>query len=135
MQDTYDPFSYLLSEIRAHDQGLRYWPPGQRQHYLDQLRADEAQEIAWGRRHLTLVHGPITDPEGAAILETIVADLATLVAGQDWYRFSGLPDHHLTLTVEGPDADNLVGLRAHLAATRARPAWRLITSPVVEVTP
>ena len=38
MQDTYDPFSYLLNEIRAHDAGLReHWDPYQRDHCFEVL--------------------------------------------------------------------------------------------------
>jgi hypothetical protein len=69
MQDTYDPFSFLLSEIQAYDAGQRNWNVELREHYLDELLADEAEEIAWGRRHLTIVYGPEWDPVSEQILD------------------------------------------------------------------
>jgi hypothetical protein len=132
MQDTYDPFSFLLNEIRAHDAGLRNWSPGQRDHYLDELLADEAQEIAWGRRHLSVVHGEVLDEVEAETLDDIVCALLDLIDGA-WHRFGGLADHHFTLTIVGPDADDVIG-RAAEVITRCKPDhWRVIATAVVEV--
>ena len=62
MHDTHDPFSFLLNEIQAHDAGDRTtWDGELRAHYLDVLLVEEAQEIAWGRRHLTVIHGETLD--------------------------------------------------------------------------
>mgnify|MGYP001012207719 CR=1 FL=1 len=69
MQDTYDPFSYLLHEIRAHDAGLREdWDTRQRDHYLETLLIEEAQEIAWGRRFtiVTVSASPTSLPRAAS---------------------------------------------------------------------
>jgi hypothetical protein len=132
MQDTYDPFSFLLNEIRAHDAGLRNWSPGQRDHYLDELLADEAQEIAWGRRHLTVVHREVLDEVEAETLDDIVCALLDLIDGA-WHRFGGLADHHFTLTVGGPDADDVIERAADIVA-RAKPDhWRVMRIAVVEV--
>jgi len=131
MQDTYDPFSYLLNEIRAHDAGRRTWTDGLRDHLLNELRADEAQEIAWGRRHLTVIHGEILDGIEAETLDDIVCDLLDLVDGA-WHRFGGLADHHFTLTVAGPDAEDLIARATHLA-TRAKPPHWQVTATAVAV--
>jgi hypothetical protein len=132
MQDTYDPFSFLLSEIQAHDVGLRNWSPGQRGHYLDELLADEAQEIAWGRRHLSVVHGKLLDEAEADALDDIVCALLDLVDGR-WHRFGGIADRHFTLTVDGPAAEDLIADAADLA-TRTKPThWRVVATAIVEV--
>ena len=114
MQDIYDPFSYLLNEIRAHDAGLRDWSPGQREHYLAELQADEAQELAWGRRHLTVVHGPVTDDSAAAQVDELIANLDQFGCYAHWTRLGGVPNHQLTLTVGGPDADQLIEAAAEV---------------------
>lgn len=134
MQDTHDPFSFLLSEIRAHDAGLRRWQPGDRDHYLAELIADEAQEIAWGRRHLSVIHGEVVDDVEAEALDDIVCALLDLLDGR-WHRFGGLDDHHFTLTVDGVDADEMIG-NAIDVIVRIRPQhWIVTTTAVVEVEP
>lgn len=134
MQDIYDPFSYVLGEIRAHDAGQRGWQPGIRDHYLRVLTADEAQELAWGRRHLTVVHGEVLDETEAEALDDIVCAILDLLDGR-WHRFGGIPDHHFTLTVDGPNADDLVHQIGDLA-TRAKPGhWAVVASAVVDPAP
>jgi hypothetical protein len=134
MQDTHDPFTYLLNEIRAHDSGLRHWQPGTRDRYLGELLADEAQELAWGRRHLTVVHGEVLDEVEAEALDDIVCALLDLIDGR-WHRFGGMPDHHFTLTVAGTDADELIDAAVEVAV-RARPVhWLITTTAVIEAAP
>lgn len=134
MQDTHDPFTYLLNEIRAHDAGLRHWQPGKRARYLGELLADEAQEIAWGRRHLTVVHGEVLDEVEAEALDDIVCALLDLIDGR-WHRFGGIPDHHFTLTVAGCDADELIDSAVEVAV-RSQPAhWLITTTAVIEAAP
>ncbi|MCP4303616.1 MAG: hypothetical protein GY788_01785, partial [bacterium] len=108
MQDTYDPFSFLLSEIRAHDAGLREdWHPDQRSQYLNHLLADEAEEIAWGRRHISAVHGPVRDEAHAELIDELFSAWEDLSARVDWSRIGGVADQHLTFTVQGPTANAL----------------------------
>lgn len=132
MQDTHDPFSFLLSEIRAHDAGLRRWQPGDRDHYLAELIADEAQEIAWGRRHLTIIHGEVIDEVEAEALDDIVCALLDLLDGR-WHRFGGLDDHHFTLTVSGPDADAFLESVATTLVPAIPAQWSVAMTAVVEV--
>lgn len=127
MQDTYDPFSFLLSEIRAFDAGEREnWDPYQRQHYLDVLLADEAEEIAWGRRHLTVVHGPTRDEVAAELLDELFSAWEDLAGLTSWSRIGGVPDHHLTLSVAGTCRDDALSAAAD-HALRANPGhWRIV---------
>ena len=133
MQD-HDPFTFPLGEIRAHDAGRRRWPVGERDCRLDQLLIEEAQEVAWGRRHLTIVHGCLVGEGDAEALDDIVCVSLDLLEGR-WYRFGGIPDHHVTLTVDGPDADLAIALVGD-AAVAIRPRhWMLLQTAVVEVQP
>lgn len=127
MQDTHDPFSFLLSEIRAHDAGLRAnWDDYQRAHYLEVLLVEEAQEIAWSRRHLTVVHGEPLDEVEAELLDDLFAAWEDIAAKPEWARIGGVPDHHLTLAVGGPAAAEHLAAAADLAA-RANPGhWHVV---------
>lgn len=132
MQDTHDPFSFLLNEVRAHDAGERDWGPGDKELTLQLLLVDEAQELAWGRRHLSVVHGQIGDEAAAETLDDIVCALLDLVDGR-WHRFGGIPDHHFTLTVEGPGADRLLADAIDLVVALRLPGWQVTDTAVVEV--
>ncbi len=134
MQGTYDPFSFLLNEIRAFDDGLRdNWDAYQRQHYFDVLLADEAEEIAWGRRHLTIVHGALVDEVEAEVLDDIFDEWANIAAEAEWSRVGGVPDHQLTLTVSGPNAGELLAAAADVAQ-RANPGhWRIVDSAIASL--
>ncbi len=129
MQDTYDPFSFLLSEIRAHDAGQRQdWDPHLRQHYLDSLLADEAEEIAWGRHHLTVVHGAAADEVQAELLDEVFSSWEDIAAAAEWSRLGGVTDDRLTLTVAGAHADTWLA-RAADAAHRSNPGhWHVSAS-------
>lgn len=127
MQDTHDPFSYLLNEIRAFDAGLReHWEPYQRDHYLDVLLIEEAQEIAWGRHHLTVVHGEPVDEVEAELIDELFAAWEDIAEHCEWARIGGVPDQQLTLTISGEASDYLAA-RAISCASTANPGhWLLI---------
>lgn len=130
MQDTYDPFSYLLSEIRAYDAGLREdWEPYQRDHYLDELLVEEAQEIAWGRRHLTVVHGEPADDVEDELLDELFAAWEEIAERGEWGRIGGVLDDHITVTFAGAQADEGLAIAAE-AALRLRPNhWVIADTP------
>ena len=96
----HDPFTFALNEIRTHDAGRRRWPLGERNRRLDELVATEAEEIAWGRRHLTLIYGEITNSEEEQALDDLVCTILDSLAGR-WNRLTGVPGRYLTVTVEG----------------------------------
>jgi len=126
MQDTYDPFSFLLSEISAFDAGEREnWDPCQRQHYFDVLLADEAEEIAWGRRHLTVVHGRLTDDIEADLLDDLFAAWEEVAVSASWARIGGVPDQHLTLTI-ADDSSDLFSAAIDVSLRLNPGSWRVI---------
>jgi hypothetical protein len=131
MRHAHDPFSFLLSEIRAYDAGFRVsWDDCQRKLYLDVLLVDEAEELAWGRRHVTLVHGEPVDEIDAELLDELCAAWIRLARQAEWSRMGAVPGHHVTFSVAGADADELVAIAAHLAA-RANPGrWKILDAAV-----
>ena len=131
MQD-HDPFTFRLNEIRAHDAGRRRWPVGERDRRLDELLTAEAQEIAWGRRHLSIVYGEITDEAEAQALDDVVCTILDALDGR-WHRLTGVPNRYVTVTVGDPDAQQVVhALQAHLAHLVPR-HWQIRDSAIVEV--
>jgi len=132
MQDIYDPFSYLQNEIRAHDAGLRPdWDANQRDHYLEVLLIEEAQEIAWGRRHLTVVHGEVLDDVDAELLDELFAAWEDIAGRVAWARLGGVPDDHMTITLAGPHSEDALTLASD-AALQLRPRhWIVTDTPIV----
>jgi len=128
----HDPFTFGLNEIRAHDAGRRRWPVGERDRRLDQLLAEEAQELAWGRRHLSVVYDEVNNEAEAQALDDLVCTILDALDGR-WHRLTGVPDRYLTVTIAGPDAQQVIHvLQAHLARL-ILPQWRVIDSAIVEV--
>jgi hypothetical protein len=129
MQDTHDPFSYLLNEIRAHDAGLREdWDPYQRDHYLETLLIEEAQEIAWGRRHLTVIHGPVLDDVVADLLDELFVAWEEVASRAQWGRIGGGEDSHLTLAIADPQSDRWMDLALDAVAATNPGTWRSTVS-------
>lgn len=127
MQDTYDPFSYLLNEIRAHDAGLREnWHDRQRDHYLEVLLVEEAQEVAWGRRHLTVVHGDPIDEVEAELLDELFAVWEEAAGHADWARIGGIADQHLTLSASGAGRDEALRAAAEYALQANPGKWIIV---------
>ncbi len=127
MQDTYDPFSYLFNEIRAHDAGLREdWAPYQRDHYLEVLLVEEAQEIAWGRHHLTVVHGEVLDDVEADLLDELFVTWEEIAAHAAWARIGGVPDRQMSLSISGPGRDAALASAANQALQLNPGGWRII---------
>jgi hypothetical protein len=128
----HDPFTFALNEIRAHDAGRRRWPVGERIRRLDELVATEAEEIAWGRRHLTLVYGQIATTDEEQALDDAVCIILDTIAGR-WNRLTGVPGSYLTVTIDGEGAPQLIHtLQAQLAAMTPR-HWALTDTAIVEV--
>jgi hypothetical protein len=131
MQRTYDPFSYLLGEIHAYDAGQRQWVPRLRQHYLDELLADEAEELAWGRRHLTVTYGPGHNQVSDEALDLLVHGMFANLPSTGWARLGGVTGHQLTITLEGPDADAIIDLMAYTLTCHNPGPWQVVERAVV----
>lgn len=94
-----------------------------------ELLTCEANEAAWGRRHLTVTHGDPVDVATAELLLGFYATLRTLAARGEWVRVRG-DAGYVTVTVAGNGADaRLVDFLA--AATAANPGGWTITESAV----
>jgi len=70
------------------------------------LQAEEAQELAGGYRHLTVVHGDLERDRDGELLERLLEAMRTACAGRDGHWTSH--KHRFTLTVGPSDADQVV---------------------------
>jgi len=125
----HDPYTFALNEIRAHDQGRRRWPAGERERRLELLRAEEAQELAWGLRHLTIIYGEIHNDRDEQALDDVVCIALDAFDGR-WHRLTGVPARYLTVTISGPDASPWVDLLASHWAQIAPHHWQILHSAV-----
>lgn len=129
--DVYDPFAFLIQEIRERDDGVRPWDPGLRSDLLGALLINEAEECAWGRRHVSVVHGDVTDPVDADRLDGLFAELEELLDPCRWARFSGSRSWYFTLTVGGGDADMWAEVATALCARWNPGGWRILATACV----
>lgn len=127
----YDPFSFLLAEVHAYDAGQRQWVPQLRQHYLDELVADEAEELAWGRRHLTVTYGRGRNQVSDEALDLLMQGMVANLPASTWSRLGGVPGHHLTITLEGPDAEAIIDLMAYTLTCHNPGPWSIVERAVV----
>ncbi len=124
---TYNPFGWRLAEIAdSHTDELR------RRDLIESLIIAEAEELALGRRHLTIVHGaPATVADNGtldAFYDRVfaVADLA------EWSRVRGT-EGFVTVALGGSDAEQLL-LDIVEIARRANPgSWRVMDRPFPNV--
>ncbi len=123
----YNPFGWRLAEIADPcTNDLR------RADLVESLIIVEAEELALGRRHLTIVHGrPATVADSEALDEFYDAVLE-IAGAAEWSRVRGTEDH-VTVTVAGPLADELL-LDVAEIAHRANPGgWQVIERPFPNV--
>lgn len=123
----YNPFGWRLAEITD-----PLTDDARRRELVESLVICEAEDLAIGRRHLTVVHG---DPDCLVDSRDLTAfydTLARLVAVADWCRVRGAPGY-VTVTVSGRDAERMISVLV-AAAERASPGWWTITeSPYPDV--
>lgn len=118
-RQTYDPFGWRLQELADPDIS-----PVRRAELLDELLVAEAEELAAGRRHLTIVHGEPADLAEAEELNDFYDTVEELVDEVEWSRLSGGPDY-LTVTVAGAGRDEWLP-RITDTARRAAKRWLII---------
>jgi hypothetical protein len=119
----YNPFGWRLAEIADASTGdLR------RRDLVESLIIAEAEELARGRRHLTIVHGaPDTIADGAT-LDAFYDQLFALVEFAEWARVRGT-EEFVTVTVGGAGAEQLL-LQIVDVAHRADPGdWQVMDRP------
>jgi hypothetical protein len=120
---TYDPFGWRIAELA--DPELN---PLRRTELLDDLVAAEAEELAEGRRHLTIVHGEPTDIVAAEALDDFYDAVAAIARTAEWSRLSGGTDY-LTITLAGPRRDEMLATMAELGHRSAPDHWHLLATP------
>ncbi len=124
----YNPFGWRIAEIAD-----RSTDDPRRRELLEAFVVCEAEELAAGRRHLTIVHG---DPDTLADSRRLTAFydvLGSLASAAEWARVRGSAEH-VTVTIGGPDAEQMISLVA-TAAARADPGWwRITESPYPDTT-
>lgn len=126
-RSTYDPFGWRLEELA--DPGLN---PFRRAELLDGLLVAEAEEIAAGRRHLTIVHGEPTDPAEAEDLNDFYDEVEEIVDEAEWGRLAGGVDF-LTVTIAGAYRNDLIAHVTDVARCRSEDRWLLVEAPRVAI--
>jgi len=124
----YNPFGWRVAEIadRATD-------VPRRRELLEALVVCEAEELALGRRHLTIVHGDPVNVADSRHLTAFYDVLGSLASAAEWARVRGSAEY-VTVTIAGPDAERMISLVA-TAAARADPGWwRITESPYPDTT-
>ncbi len=123
---TYDPFTWRLEEIDAIDNG--HAPDqGRRAELLDGLLIAEAEELAHGRRHLTIVHAQPHDIIEAEQLDELCDEIDLLVAPAEWQRIRSALDY-LTVTIAAPHASRIIEQIADAAARTNPGHWHILTT-------
>lgn len=118
--DLYNPFGWRLAELADSTTTER-----ERSRLREELLMWEAEELAHGRRHLTVVHGAPDDRDADRQLSRFYATLARLAAACAWARVRGTAEF-VTVTVAGPDADAHIGLFAQAAHAASSDGWTIV---------
>jgi hypothetical protein len=107
----YDPYGWRLADLADPTTS-----PQRRGELIEELFVWEAEEVAHGHRHVTIVHGCPETPADSCYLDTFYDTLRVLAAEAGWVRVRGTVDH-VTITVRGADAD--ARIEAFTSAARA----------------
>lgn len=123
----YNPFGWRLAEIAD---------PGtddlRRRDLIESLIVAEAEELALGRRHLTIVHGAPATIADSDMLDAFYDEVFAIAELADWARVRGTEDF-VTVTVGGPDAGQVL-LDLVERARRANPGgWQVMDRPFPNV--
>lgn len=78
-----------------------------------------------GRRHLTVLHGDLRDSVEADHFGHIYNAIVEWVAPRG-ARIGGHTDHHFTVTIDGPDAEEVLAGIADFVMKRMPPHWRVL---------
>lgn len=126
-RSTYDPFGWRLDELADPDLN-----PLRRTELFEGLLIAEAEELAIGRAHLTIVHGEPTDIADAEDLNDFYDCVDEIADEAEWSRLTGGRDY-LTVTLAGFGRHATAGRVADIAQHRAAGRWRLIEGPVPDI--
>ena len=118
----YNPYGWRLA-----DPADPATSPDRRHQLIDDLIAWEAEELAHGYRHLTIVHGDHRDLDANRDLSAFFDRLAALAARAGWVRVRGTADY-VTITLHGPQADQQIRDFAAVAHEFRRDDWTITPS-------
>lgn len=117
--DLYNPYGWRLADLADPATSAE-----RREQLCEDLLIWEAQELAYGHRHLTVVHGDPDDVDDSrhlsAFYETLQR-LACLVS----VRARGTTEF-ITITASGPDAEAHLGLFADVARAANPGTWQIV---------
>lgn len=118
-----NPFAWRVSEMTASGTD-----PLRRLQLAHDMLLSEAEEIANGHHHLTIVHGDPTDVAASRQLSGFydtVRRLARDIGG--WVRVRG-DVNYLTITLRGPGAEQQIETFAAAARSADPGGWRIVAS-------
>jgi hypothetical protein len=123
--DRWNPFSWRAAELATLNPGPEH--EARRADLRADLALAEAEEVARGGRHLSVVHGdPSTVEEAQHVAEfyDVVREMASRV---EWSRLRGAEDH-VIVAVAGDSADECVTRLANIATSMNPGFWRITRS-------
>lgn len=120
---TYNPFGWRLIEIADPlTDDLR------RRDLVESLIIAEAEELALGRRHLTIVHGAPASVADSQTLDAFYDQIFAVAEMAEWVRVRGT-EEFVTVTLRGSDAEQLL-LDVVELAHRCNPgSWQVMDRP------
>ena len=124
---TYNPFGWRLAEIadpRTDD--LR------KQDLIESLIVAEAEELALGRRHLTVFHGAPETLVDSESLDDFYDEVFAVVEAAEWSRVRGTEDY-VTVTLGGTAVDELMLDVVELAHRANSGGWMVMERPFPKV--
>lgn len=98
---TFDPYTWRVAELSLPID------PDRRARLLDGLLVAEAEELAHGRRHLTLIHGLPDDAEAGEVLDDFYDAVLDIADAAEWSRVQRMPEW-LTIAVAGAWRDDVL---------------------------
>lgn len=120
----HNPFGWRLADLADPSTGAT-----RRRELRDQLLVCEAEEVAHGYRHLTIVHGDPADLATSRRLSDFYDTMRRLASGCAWVRIRGDIDY-VTVTVRGPDAERLLAAFTDAAHLTNPGTWLIAASAV-----
>lgn len=118
----YNPYGWRLADLA--DPAAS---PDRRCQLIEDLVAWEAEELAHGYRHLTIVHGDPRDLDESRHLSAFFDTLATVAGRAGLVRVRGTV-HYVTITAHGPQADEQIGEFAAVADEFSGGDWTITPS-------
>lgn len=122
-RNTYDPFGWRLEELADPDLN-----PLRRTELLEGLLIAEAEELAMGRAHLTIVHGEPTDIAEAEDLNDFYDTVAQIVEDAGWSRLSG-GCTYLTVAIAGECRTDWLARVSDITRQRSAGRWTVTEAP------